>query len=108
VKAIGFMVWLAVSSLLNALVQAWALRTVWRWFVAAEYGTGPSLGAWFGLASIAGVILTFHAVARSTDKEEDTDAAVRHATLQMVSRWIGVAFALGMLWLTGSLLGWVR
>jgi hypothetical protein len=40
---------------LSALAEAGAAQLLWRWFVAVQYGAGPTMPAWYGLFMIAGI-----------------------------------------------------
>src|SRR5512142_1340398 len=68
-KALGILTWIVVSSLISALIQSWMMQCLWRWFLAHEYGHGPSMGAWFGIATIVGFVVRRNA--SSTTKTED-------------------------------------
>lgn len=45
-----------IAAPLNALIYAGTLEILWRWFLIQEYGTGPSLKAWFGISTIFSVL----------------------------------------------------
>jgi Mg/Co/Ni transporter MgtE len=112
-KTLGIFTWIAISSLLTALIQAAVLRRLWSWFVAGEYGPGPSLGAWFGIATILGLIIGMATTAttappRASKRDESWDEIIRQSVSHTLARWIGCGVALGMTWAIGSLLGWVR
>jgi hypothetical protein len=106
-KTLGIFAWIAISSLVTALIQAAALRRLWSWFVAAEYGPGPSLGAWFGIATILGLIVGMAAPLRAADKEP-ADEMTRRAVVHTLSRWLAYGLVLVTARLVGSALGWVR
>lgn len=54
---IGLAVATFVTAPLSALLVSWAAGTMWDWFLRPQYGAGPSSAAWFGIATIAGIVL---------------------------------------------------
>ncbi len=109
-KALAIFTWFAIASLVNALIQAAVLHRLWSWFVAHEYGPGPSLGAWFGIATILGMIVGMATPmrGRAADRTESIDETIRRGVTATVARWIGCGVALVFAWCVGSALGWVR
>lgn len=41
----------------TGMVYALACRLLWGWFVAPQYGDGPTLETWFGVSALYGVIV---------------------------------------------------
>lgn len=103
-KALGIITWIAISTLLSSLLHAWALATLWHWFASAQYGVGPSLGAWFGLAVIGRLALRTTDFKKSTpDKNTWGDLVV-----YQFDSWLAVLTALGTSWIVGVVVGWIR
>lgn len=48
------------------MLRALTYRLLWGWFLAPQYGEGPSLQAWFGL----GILFTLIAFRRDSSGEE--------------------------------------
>jgi hypothetical protein len=106
---IALFTWLVVSSLITALLEAWSLQHLWAWFAAAELGPGPSMGAWYGVASIFALALFMSKPLPSPPSEEKSTAdTLRSAVSRSFSRWIFCALGVGVTWTAGSVIGWVR
>ena len=103
-KALGKITFFCISILFGALLSAWILSKLWLWFVAAQYGHGPSLGAWYGLALIGRSAL-HRADATSNEKGNDKDFG--DLALETVSLWVGYLIVLGLAWVTGAVIGWI-
>ncbi len=108
-KALNALAILATAVLLgflSALIQAWAMSKLWVWFVAADYGAGPSLSAWYGLAVIFSLPLglVMHDVTRKKDESAGPWLRVIGTA---VGAWLGILMVLGAAWLTGTFLGWI-
>lgn len=41
-KALGILAFIAIGTAVTAIIQSAVMAKVWLWFVAAEYGPGPS------------------------------------------------------------------
>jgi len=107
IRALGILAWIAVSSLATALIQSWMMQCLWRWFLAREYGHGPSMGAWFGVATITGFVV--HKSTRNGTKTEDDksiDELVWDGVRETVGLWIGCVIILGIAWCVGAFMGW--
>lgn len=103
-KALGIIAWIAISTLASALLNAWALATVWRWFAAVQYGAGPSMGAWFELAMIARLAL-HGADVKKSDAYKDADWG--DIVLHQIVSWLLVLTSLGAAWIVGAVVGWL-
>jgi hypothetical protein len=101
-KALGITTWTLGAIIIGALVNSWAMSTLWRWFVAVQYGHGPSMGAWFGLAAIARLVTTQTRV-RDPDRDADWSEIVK----AQVSWWLLVLVMVGTAWLVGIVTGWM-
>ena len=96
-----------VLSPITALLSAKTMHTLWGWFVARDYGDGPSLAAWFGLSEIATIVLS-GALLHVARKEADKDANPFMQVIgQSIGMWFGFALILGFAWVTGFALHWV-
>jgi len=106
-KTIGVLAWLAVSSMVTALLQSWMMQCLWRWFVAREYGSGPSMGAWFGLATIAGFVVHKNARTKTETNHESVGEIIWRGVNETLALWLACVLILGIAWLVGSFLGWI-
>lgn len=70
---IGIAIGTFVTAPLSALICAWAAGTLWDWFLRPQYGAGPSGPAWFGIATIASIVLVGPL---SRLKKDDLDASI--------------------------------
>lgn len=102
-KGLGIFAWIAISALVSALLDSWAMATLWRWFAAAQYGPGPSLGAWFGLATIASLALQ-----SGPDFKSAADTPWSEVVKKTIMAWLLVLLALGIAWCVGAVVGWIR
>jgi hypothetical protein len=101
-KALGIFTWVVLSYLVSSLLTTFALGKLWVWFVAAEYGPGPSMGAWFGISNILGLVLLFHS--RGNSDASETEGMMSHTIMRWVICGLGLAFS----WCLGSAFGWVH
>lgn len=102
VEVYGSLVLLVALAPVLAALKAWTAATVWRWFLAEQFGPGPSIGAWFGIMAIAWLVL--HGVAtQKPDKDQSPIAIVAtHATAAVL-----VCFGtLATTWAFGAITGW--
>lgn len=106
-KALGVLTWIAISSLISALVHSWMMQCLWRWFLARQYGPGPTMGAWFGIATIAGFVIYKATRTRTKGDDRTIDEIIWDSVKETVSMWFGCLLVLGIAWCTGSLIGWV-
>jgi hypothetical protein len=91
---------LTLSTAANC-VLAWTMHTVWGWFCAQSLGAGPSIGAWWGVAIIASLVI---GNCTAGIKREDTKKS--HVWEKPIAMILGCFVALGLAWLFGSILGW--
>lgn len=96
---LGVIAWFVIAMPVSTVVDAFALSRVWRWFLSAQYGGGPSLGAWFGVSVIA-VLLTLHLPHRKMPDE--ATALWKRSALQLA--W--VASVLAVVYAVGAIFGW--
>lgn len=101
--AIGLLVISALGMLL-ALLQSFALSTLWRWFLSPQYGAGPSFAAWYGVAAIVGLLMaaSLQRVTVTRDERPIADAIARCVGIGIITM-----FVLGFTWLTGQVFGWL-
>lgn len=109
-KALGIVTWYCISAMISAIVQAWTMTKLWAWFVAQEYGPGPSMGAWFGIATILGFVVSMSLVSQAKPNKEDKDwdGIIKESVGISIGKWIGCALILIISWTLGSVLGWVH
>lgn len=51
----------------TGIVRALACRLMWRWFLAPQYGDGPTLQTWFGIGVLHGMIFTLSRAQEKVD-----------------------------------------
>ncbi len=102
-KALGILGSAVLSIFIGAMIQAAAMQRLWLWFLSAEYGTGPSLGAWYGISTI--VALRVQSVVG--DRSETDPVDPWRSIKLMVIQWIGIAVILGVAWAVGAAFGWI-
>jgi len=106
-KVLGMFTWIAISSLVTALVQSWTMQCLWRWFIAREYGVGPSLGAWFGIAIIGGLTLRTQVSGGRGREDRSADQIIKASVVATGVRWLECLLVLAVTWCIGSVLGWI-
>lgn len=82
-------------------VLAWTMQTLWSWFCVASLGTGPSIGAWYGIATIIGLAIMFNTLNLKREDMKKSDAWGKPVSI-VISCLVTLAFA----WALGSLLSW--
>lgn len=100
-KALGILTWTMIAIVISALLNSWAMATLWRWFAAAQYGHGPSMGAWFGIAAIVRLVTTHTRI-----KDPDRDASWSEIVQAQIAWWLLVLATVGTAWLVGLITGW--
>lgn len=109
-KTLGVLALIAIGSIVTSLIQSAVLSKIWTWFVAFEYGPGPSMGSWFGISTILGLIVSM--VLSSMISDDNNDKPLGEVIKKMIARWVGLwlgcACLLGICWITGSILGWMH
>lgn len=89
---------------INAYVSSWSMSKIWEWFIQAQYGMGPSLGAWFGIN-----ILFYSLSARGlimVKKDDNWNSS--HMRIIVALVWsIGSLSMLLSSYLIGSIMGWI-
>ena len=108
-KLLGILPIIAFGFTVTSMIQATVLGKIWAWFAAAEYGSGPSKGAWFGISIILGLIIS---MSQSRNYDIDGDFSynkyLKHTVIRWAGQWIGCACLLGLCWFTGSIFGWLH
>lgn len=97
--------WICFSAMISALIQAWTITKLWTWFVAAEYGPGPSMGAWYGISIILGLIVGM-AILKIDSKDEPWDVVIKTSVNSSIIKWGSCLLLLAICWAVGSFLGW--
>src|SRR5262249_11345254 len=105
-----FLAWIIVAVLVDAFLNAWAMSQLWHWFAAAQYGAGPTLSAWFGLAVIARLAIQGEADKESILKQLKNDDApsLKKVVWESRASWSNVLFTILLAWGLGSALHWIR
>ncbi len=90
-----------VLTMLSNCVLAWSMQTLWDWFCLTSLGQGPSIGAWWGIALIASMVLMYNTtnLTRSETKKS-------HTWERPVGLVLSCILTLGIAWLFGTILGW--
>lgn len=93
-------------ALLLSLFTAYLCTVFWGWFLEAEYGSGPSLEAWFGAWATVRLLM------RGDDKstQAEVNAALRSWFLMaqlMIGKFVDVVAIFASAWLAGKLFGWI-
>lgn len=102
--------WVVIHTLAAALVQSAVLGRLWEWFLAHEYGPGPSPGAWFGLATILNLMIGMAVPMRERirDRSEPSGQLLRRMMTHSLASWASCGVVLGFAWCVGSAMGWVK
>jgi hypothetical protein len=103
-KIFGMISWVVTSALISALLNSWTMSVLWRWFAAAEYGHGPSTGAWFGIGTIAYVAVGTYPTKKKGERSDGLEWMVG----QQFMRWSLILMTLGLSWIIGASVGWIR
>lgn len=82
------------------LIEAFTYSTLWRWFVARQYGHGPSYPVWYGLAMILGLIV-------HNTRRQGAEKGAKAIITTTIAVWIVYMLILGLAYLTGSIFGWL-
>lgn len=96
-----------VAAPITALINAWAMSTIWSWFVQPQFGAGPSSAAWYGLASIVSLVLIPAAIATTNDKNRQPDDSLARTIALPIGLWLVALSAVAVSWVTGQILGWI-
>lgn len=96
----------AISSPVTALIGCAACRLLWGWFLAAEYGDGPSNGAWFGVSTILGMIVQASTPRKTGDGSQDTTLSSLVGSI--ATRWATIGLVLVVARFVGAVCGWIR
>lgn len=103
-KLIGMLLAGALFGAFNGFIESVAVSKLWRWFLADEYGSGPSFASWYGIIMIASVMFgihTFHLQSEKSDGSFIMKMMVRSFAIVFIC--VGVlAVAYGI----SSLAGW--
>jgi hypothetical protein len=100
---IRFLVQMALS-IAYTFAQAATLSTVWRWFIAPQYGNGPTYSAWYGISLLVSVMFlySFSSIAKSDEIKGKWGEVMRVAILLLA-----LPILLGLSWCVGQLFGWL-
>jgi len=107
-NAVGILVWTALAIPIGSFLEAWSASKLWSWFCSMQYGAGPSIGVWFGVLSIADLVIlgVFHTKnSKGVDKSAPEVGAVIGDSL---GRWLFMGMLLVTAWGTGIVFGWIR
>jgi hypothetical protein len=97
--------WFACAALISGLLGTWVFSELWYWFVSAQYGSGPTTGAWFGIATILKLIISGKV---KWPVKKDNNYALRPAIQKDLLTWCAFLLVLIVAWCMGSVLGWIR
>lgn len=99
---IGRFVCFIAIMLTSALVETFAVHTMWLWFMTVHYGPGPTFGEWYAIGTIISMISM-----RVTTNKTPPENAMAKWWEAMVNRAAILMVALGLAYLTGTVFGWV-
>jgi hypothetical protein len=103
---IGVLVLFAVSMLVCAFIEAATFHKLWAWFVAHEYGTGPTYGAWYGLSMI--FTLAVGIATRNLTVASTKEAPIIQVTVNAVTVLLSCGIVLLVAYGVGSAFHWVH
>lgn len=101
---VNFLVSVVLGAVTTLALVAFCSK-MWAWFLAGQYGAGPSYAAWFGIDSIASVGLNLALMSKASEdrsKDKWDDVLARHGAVLLA-----IAVMLGWTYLVGSVFGWV-
>lgn len=75
------------------LLQAWACGHLWQWFLAPQYGAGPSLMGWLG----AGLVFTLLST-RPKSKKDAEPVTIARVLKGAALRAVWILVVLGFAW----------
>lgn len=84
-----------------SLLVAWTISVEWRWFLASQYGAGPSLMSWFGATFIVGMLIgiSIASIPRNPEAKEPGGAIA-----MSLGVGVGALIVLGVAWVYRSLI----
>ena len=101
-------IWAAVFALalmpVTAYAESWVMSKNWEWFLQDRFGPGPSMGAWFGISTIFGLMIGRRLVLLA--KDPSWDRPIQIVTTALVPLLVA-PIAVGLSWCTGRVLGWI-
>lgn len=103
-KHVVFFLLTIAIGLVVALAQAATLAKLYAWFVMPQYGVGPSLATWYGISTIATLLIVS---GTSHIKSTAAEKSWGQIFTDVVGRLIGLPILLGLAWLAGKLFGWL-
>jgi hypothetical protein len=90
------------------LISAWAMSKMWLWFLSGQYGSGPSIGAWYGVFAIYSFLnMSSNSSGKSGDNrsgESSESSVITGILMSQITYFTFLAVAFGV----GSVFGWVR
>lgn len=89
-----------------AFVTSWTMSKLWTWFEAKAYGGGPSIGQWYGISLIFGLLLAPAIMEVARDKVEQ-DSVIETVIGRSLGVIVGCLIVLGVAWCVGSVTGWM-
>lgn len=101
-KALGFVAWICLASIVSAVIDTAVANRLWLWFVARDYGHGPSLGAWFGLVTIIRLV---QMTGKSSSQKEPQP--IGGIVGPAITRWLLCGLVLALSWVVGVTCGWI-
>lgn len=107
-EALCFLAWIPVALLGDVVLNAWAMSKLWHWFAAVQYGEGPQLGVWYGVAIIARLMLVRKDDVERALKVDDDAPSLWGVIKKSLWGWAAILLMLGVAWSIGSMFHWVR
>jgi len=77
---IGLALAFLVAAPICALVTAATAETLWAWFMAPQYGRGPSMAAWYGVSLLVALM-----TARVKRERVETESVIAAAIVEILA-----------------------
>ncbi len=98
---IGLVLFFVVAAPVCAGITVYTASTLWDWFLAPQYGAGPSHAAWYGIAMLVAMLTI--SLART---KTDFDGLVESALFEILKALLVATVTLGMAFVVREMNGW--
>lgn len=94
---------------LGALYTGWVYSRVWNWFIAQQYGPGPSYESWYGIGVLTSLVMAvcLLGIPKRGEGDTSTDDQMEDFLKRSVMFYVVMAGMLGFCWCVGQVLGWI-
>lgn len=104
-KAVLALVVALVLAPISSLLATQAAELIWRWYLAPQYGAGPTTRAWFGMSALASLALV--GIAHLVINHGNAKPVTVVTTLQTVAMTQAAAWLVVLSAWWPRLLGWI-